>query len=113
MIDAIHYFKTQKSTVCEILEEHLAPLIGLNGADEIEHLQRGWAQLLSPKPYPHPLAVWNVYNLDVAHDPAVNHIGPFEIWDTGYLRAIDDANYVEELYGGMKESANPAVNPAI
>ena len=27
-----------------------------------------WTALLSPKPYPHPSAVWSVYNLDVVHD---------------------------------------------
>jgi hypothetical protein len=113
MIDAIHFFKTEKERVCEILERELAPLIGLEGHDEVEHLQAGWAGLLSPKPYPHPLAVWNVYNLDVAHDPKVNFIGPFEIWDTSLLRTIDDSGYIDELYGGADKAANPAVNPAI
>jgi hypothetical protein len=113
MIDAIHFFKTQRSRVCEIIERELSPEIGLQGMDEVEHLWSEWSRLLSPKPYPHPLAVWNVYNLDVAHDPAVNHIGPFETWDTGYLRAIDDAGYIEELYGGAREAANPKVNIAI
>lgn len=113
MIDAIHFFKTQRSRVCEIIERELADTIGLGSADEIEHLHDVWAALLSPKPYPHPLAVWNVYNLDVAHDPEVNHIGPFEIWNTSYLRAIDDSGYIEEMYGGSEPIANPAVNVAI
>jgi hypothetical protein len=113
MIDAIHFFKTEKQKVCDILERHLMPLIGLQGADELEHLHAGWSQLLSAKPYPHPLAVWNVYNLDVAHDPAVNHIGPFEIWDTGLLRTIDDSGYIDALYGGARNAANPAVAAVI
>jgi hypothetical protein len=69
--------------------------------------------LLSPKPFPHPLAVWNVYNLDVAHDPNINFIGPFEIWNTEHLRAIDDSQYIDELYGSAQAAANPRVNPAI
>ncbi|HEX6513167.1 MAG TPA: ABC transporter substrate-binding protein [Chloroflexota bacterium] len=113
MIDAIHFFKTEKQKVCEILERDLAPLIGLEGADELEHLHAGWAQLLSAKPYPHPLAVWNVYNLDVAHDPDVNFIGPFEIWDTSYLRTIDDSGYIDALYGGARKALNPPVMPVI
>ncbi len=113
MIDAIHFFKTQPQKVCNILERNLAPLIGLQGSDEIEHLQAGWAQLLSAKPYPHPLAVWNVYNLDVAHDPEVNHIGPFEIWDTSYLRSIDDSGYIDGLYGGARKAINAPVTPVI
>jgi len=57
-----------------------------------------WAKLLSEKPYPHPLAVWNVYNLEVAHDPKVNFIGPFETWDLHHLRTIDDSGFVDRLY---------------
>jgi len=112
MIDAIHFFKTEKQKTCEIIERNYAPLMGLNSA-EVEYLQQVWAGLLSPKPYPHPLAVWNVYNLDVAHNPAVNHIGPFDLWDTSYLRAVDDSDYVDELYGSAQAAANPKVNAAI
>jgi hypothetical protein len=113
MIDVIHFWKTQPGRVCEILERTVAPLMGIEGDDEIEHLQAGWADLLSPKPYPHPLAIWNVYNLDVAPDPGSNFIGPMEIWDTSLLRTIDDEGYIDELYGGIEAARNPAVNPVI
>lgn len=113
MIDAIHFFKTEKQKVCEILDRTLAPLIGLEGWDEVEHLHEVWASLLSPKPYPHPIAVWNVYNLDVGRDPNVNFIGPFEIWNTSLLRAIDDSGYIDELYGTLRDTANPPVNVVI
>ena len=113
LVETIHFFKTQKSRVCEILERTLAPLIDLRTPDELEYLHQGWASLLSAKPYPHPLAVWNGYNLDVAHNPEFSFIGPFEIWDTSYLRAIDDEGFIDSLYGGAKEAANPAVNVAI
>jgi hypothetical protein len=113
MIDAIHFFKREKSKVCEILERSLAPTMGITSADEIEHWHAGWAKLLSPKPYPHPLAVWNVYTLEVAPDPNVNFIGPFEIWDTSYLRTIDDAGYIDELWDGAHMAKNPPVNAII
>ena len=113
MVDAIHFFKTQPEKSCEIIERQLSPLLGLKDQDEVQHLQKRWASLLSPKPFPHPLAVWNVYNLDVAHDPEVNWIGPFEIWNTSYLREIDDSQYIDELWGGAQAAANPSVNAAI
>jgi hypothetical protein len=98
LIEAIHFFKTEKQKVCEILSRELAPLIGIQGDDEVRYLHQKWSELLSVKPYPHPLAVWNVYDLDVAHDPKVNFIGPFEIWDTHYLRKIDDSGFIDALY---------------
>jgi len=107
MVDAIYFFKTEKQKTCEIIQQHLAPILGLQGPDEVEHLQRVWAELLSPKPFPHPLAVWNVYNLDVADDPRVNMIGAFEIWNTSYLKIIDDSQYIDELYGGLIDFVNP------
>lgn len=39
-----------------------------------------------------------MYNLDVAHNPKVNFIGPFETWDTHYLRQIDDSRFIDRLY---------------
>ncbi|MBM2811106.1 MAG: hypothetical protein HW416_1865, partial [Chloroflexi bacterium] len=113
MIDATHFFKTEKSKTCEILERTHMEALHLEGPDEIESLYNTWAALLSPKPYPHPLAVWNVYDLDVGHNPAINFVGPFEIWDTSLLRQIDDSQYIDELYGTAQGASNPAVNIAI
>jgi hypothetical protein len=113
MVRAIHFFRTEPDRVCEILERRLSPLLELDGSAEVEYLQRSWAALLSPKPYPHPLAVWNVYNLETAHDPAVNFIGPMEIWDTSYLRSIDDSGLIDDLYGDPKLAANPAVESVV
>ncbi len=105
LIETIHYFKTEKQKVCEILSRELAPLINLEGDDEVEYLHQQWSELLSAKPYPHPVAVWNVYNLDVAHDPKVNFISPLEIWDTHYLREIDDSGFIDSLYNGGSHKA--------
>jgi hypothetical protein len=107
MIAAIHFFKTQPDAVCEILESTLAPLIGIEDEDEVRHLQSYWAEQLNVKPYPHPMAIWNVYQLDILHKQDMNHVGPLEIWDTGYLRDVDDSGFIEELY-----AAAPAPAPA-
>ena len=99
LIEAIHFFKTEKQKSCELLRKHLVPLLHLEGDDEVEYLYDQWSKLLSAKPYPHPLAVWNVYDLDVGHDSKVNFISPFEIWDTHYLRIVDDSGFIDGLYG--------------
>jgi hypothetical protein len=99
LIEAIHFFKTEKQKSCALLTKHLAPLLRLEGDDEVDYLHEEWSKLLSAKPYPHPLAVWNVYDLDVGHDPKVNFISPFEIWDTHYLRIVDDSGFIDGVYG--------------
>jgi NMT1/THI5 like len=100
LIEAVHFFKTQKQKSCAIIAREVAPLIGLDGDDEVEYLHSQWSALLCPKPYPEPLAVENLYNLDVAHDPQANFIGPLEVWDTHYLRMIDDSGFIDALYQG-------------
>jgi hypothetical protein len=98
LLEAVWFFKNRPEAVREILTRELAPLLHLQSQDEIEYLQTEWSRLLLQKPYPHPLAIWNVYNLDVAGNPEVNFIAPLEIWDLHYLREIDDSGFIDRLY---------------
>jgi hypothetical protein len=98
LIEAVHFFKTEKQKSCAIIAREVAPLIGLDGDDEIEYLHGQWSVLLCPKPYPAPMAVTNLYELDVAHDPLANSIAPLEVWDTHYVRMIDDSGFIDALY---------------
>jgi hypothetical protein len=98
LIEAVHFFKTEKQKTCAILAREYAPLIGLEGDDEIDYLHEQWSRLLSGKPYPDPSAVSNLYELDVAHDPRANSVGPLETWDTHYVRLIDDSGFIDALY---------------
>jgi NMT1/THI5 like protein len=98
LIEAVHFFKTEKEKSCAIIAREVAPLIGLDGDDEVEYLYAQWSRLLCAKPYPAPDAVTNLYQLDVAHDPRSNFIGPLEVWDTHYIRLIDDSGFIDALY---------------
>jgi hypothetical protein len=100
LIEAVHFFKTEKQKSCAILAREYGPLIGLDGEDEIEYLHGEWSRLLSAKPYPDPQAVANLYQLDVAHDPRANFVAPLETWDTHYVRMIDDSGFIDALYHG-------------
>ena len=101
LIEAVHFFKTEKQRSCAIIGREVAPLIGLDGDDEIEYLHNQWSRLLCAKPYPMPDAVSNLYQLDVAHDPRANFITPLEVWDTHYVRMIDDSGFIDALYQGQ------------
>jgi ABC-type nitrate/sulfonate/bicarbonate transport system substrate-binding protein len=107
MVEAVHFFKTETAEVRRILQTEVAPLLRLEVDEDVDYLQRAWAGLLNAKPYPHPLAIWNVYRLDVANDVATNHIDPLEPWDLSLLREIDDSGFIDDLYGA------PARNPAV
>jgi ABC-type nitrate/sulfonate/bicarbonate transport system substrate-binding protein len=113
MVRAIHFFKTQPEAVVKILEEHLAEVIGIEEREDLYRLQEDWAGLLSPRPFPHPLAVWNVYQLEVAKDEETNFITPLEVWDLQFLREVDDSGLAAELYGSGEPVRNPGVSPQI
>jgi len=98
LIEAIHFFKNEPQKVCEILDRELAPILGLKGESEIEHLQREWSQLLLRKPFPHPLALWNVFEFDLVKDQQLSSVNPLEVWDTHYLRQIDGSGFIDSLY---------------
>ena len=98
LIEAVHFFKTEKEKSCAIIAREVAPLIGLDGDDEVEYLHEQWSRLLCAKPYPTPDAISNLYQLDVAHDPRANFITPLEVWDTHYVRMIDDSGFIDALY---------------
>jgi len=98
LIEAVHFFKTEKEKSCAIIAREVAPLIGLTGDDEVEYLHEQWSRLLCAKPYPTPDAISNLYQLDVAHDPRANFITPLEVWDTHYVRMIDDSGFIDALY---------------
>lgn len=99
LIETIHFFKTNPTKVTAILQKNLTAYYGLTEEQYYRHLQKEWAKLLLIKPYPLPAAIQNVYELDVANDPAMARVAPLEPWDLHYLREIDDSGFIDELYG--------------
>jgi hypothetical protein len=65
-----------------------------------------------PEALPGASGVENLYNLDVAHDPRANFIGPLEVWDTHYVRMIDDSGFIDALYQGQLNRHGDAARDA-
>jgi ABC-type nitrate/sulfonate/bicarbonate transport system substrate-binding protein len=98
-ISAIRFFKKNPTRTIEILNEHVAPVIGISGhKDEVKHLYQCWSTLLSAKPYPLPVAIQNTFELDAAQDPRAKKLNAIEPWDLHYLKSIDDSGFIDELY---------------
>ncbi|MEX0804845.1 MAG: ABC transporter substrate-binding protein [Candidatus Binatia bacterium] len=97
-VDAIHFFIVQKQDTLEILKEHAAPILHLQTDDEVETLYEEWAGSLERKPYPSLEAIANVFQLAVRRNPEIAQYNPLALWDTHYLRELDDSGYIDELY---------------
>jgi ABC-type nitrate/sulfonate/bicarbonate transport system substrate-binding protein len=97
-VDAIHFFLTRKQETLEILKEHVTPILKLQSDDEVESLYDEWAQSLERKPYPALEAIENVFQLAVRRNPEIAGFNPLALWDTHFVRELDDSGYIDRLY---------------
>jgi ABC-type nitrate/sulfonate/bicarbonate transport system substrate-binding protein len=97
-VDAIHFFISRKEETLEILKEHAAPILRLESDEEVAALYQAWNQSLERKPYPSIAAITNVFQLAVRRNPEVANFNPLALWNTHYVRELDDSGYIDELY---------------
>jgi NitT/TauT family transport system substrate-binding protein len=97
-VDAIHFFLTCPEQTMEILKEHAAPILKLQTDHEVATLYEEWAQSLERKPYPRLEAVTNVFQLALRRNPEVASYNPLALWDTHFVRELDDSGYIDRLY---------------
>jgi hypothetical protein len=53
---------------------------------------------LERKPYPSPHAISNVFQLAVRRNPEISGYNPLALWDTHFVRELDDSGYIDRLY---------------
>jgi ABC-type nitrate/sulfonate/bicarbonate transport system substrate-binding protein len=96
LVQGIHFFLTQKDKTKEILAG--SSEIRLQNEEEVETLHAGWVENLDRKPYPTPAAIANVFALAVRLVPEIADFNPLALWDTHYVKELDDSGFIDELY---------------
>ena len=97
-VDAIHFFITRRQETLEILKEHASPILHLQSDEEVETLYEEWAHSLERKPYPAIEAIANVFQLAVRRNPEIASFNPLALWNSHYVRELDDSGYIDQLY---------------
>jgi ABC-type nitrate/sulfonate/bicarbonate transport system substrate-binding protein len=97
MIEGIHFFKTQPERTAEIIRNRYDKLGALD-PDVARATQAVMAEALEPKLYPSTAAIDNVYQEAIRADADAKRTNPMEIWNTHFIRRIDDSGFVDELY---------------
>lgn len=97
-VDAIHFFIARREETLEILKEHATPILKLQSEAEVSTLYNEWAQSLEHKPYPAPAAIANVFQLALRRNPEIVGYNPLALWDTHFVRELDDSGYIDRLY---------------
>ncbi|MEA2992327.1 MAG: NMT1-like family [Alphaproteobacteria bacterium] len=98
LVDAIHYFKTDRQGTLEIINKTCRDLLKFRSDEELELFYRHHSETYEPKPYPTPEAIRNVFALGVKETPEIAGFNPLVMWDLHHLRAIDDSGYIDRLY---------------
>lgn len=58
-------------------------------------------QILESKPYPTALAIYHIHAQAVYLHPEIpnlSNLNPLSVWDTHWIREIDDSGFIDELY---------------
>ena len=97
-VDTIHFFLTRKEETMKILKNHLPAALGIKTDEELAALYGEWAESLERKPYPSMDAMANVFQLALRRNPEVEGYNPVAMWDTHYVRELDDSGYIDKLY---------------
>ena len=95
--DAIHFFITRKQETLEILKEHASRILHLQSNEEVEMLYEERAHSLERKPYPAIEAITNFFRL-ARRNPEIASFNPLALWNTHYVRELDDSGYIDQLY---------------
>lgn len=98
LVDTIHFFHTRKEETLKILKDHAAAILHLENDDEVKALYDEWDRSLERKPYPLPEAIANVFQLALRRDPEIADFNPLAMWNTHYVRELDDSGYIDQLY---------------
>jgi ABC-type nitrate/sulfonate/bicarbonate transport system substrate-binding protein len=97
-VEVVHFFVARKTETLQILKRYAAPILRLESDEEVESIYQEWAQSLERKPYPSVQAIANVFQLALRRDPELATFNALALWDTHYVRELDDTGYIDSLY---------------
>lgn len=80
------------------VKDHATAVLHFENDDEVKALYDEWDRSLERKPYPLPEAIANVFQLALRRDPEIADFNPLAMWDTHYVRELDDSGYIDQLY---------------
>lgn len=89
---------TRKQETLEILKEHASPILHLQSNEEVEMLYEERAHSLERKPYPAIEAITNFFRLAMRRNPEIASFNPLALWNSHYVRELDDSGYIDQLY---------------
>ncbi len=95
-VEAVHFFLTQPEKTKGIMRG--STILGLQNDQEAGALYDSWSSFLERKLYPTTEAINNVFTLAARLKPEIADLNPLVMWNTHYLRELDDSGFIDDLY---------------
>jgi len=97
----VHFIKTKREEMWEVMQEDVAVELGIEDLKVLEYLHNHNFHILEPRLYPTAEAIKYAFDLAVMEEPEiVNHLNPMSLWDLHLLRSIEESGFINKLYDG-------------
>jgi LysM repeat protein len=108
MVEAIHYYKTQRADALAILGKYLKE----NAQDALQETYEGIGLALIPeKPYPTLRGIQIMLSEMSAKDPKAQRARPEEFVDMSFIKELDGSGYIDRLYKSQPVAAAAPAEP--
>src|SRR5581483_1389918 len=105
MVEAIHYYKTQRADALAVLGKYLKE----NSPEALDETYEGIGLALIPeKPYPTLRGIQIMLSELSAKDPKAQKARPEEFVDTSFIKELDASGYIDRLYKSQQPVAAAA-----
>jgi ABC-type nitrate/sulfonate/bicarbonate transport system substrate-binding protein len=97
-VHAIAFMKLRREEALEVVSQESARLMKLD--DNRPELERWYDCIVEPlelKPYPTPEGIAHSYEIGCAEWPGGKGLNPLTLWDTHWLKQIDDEGFIDGL----------------
>ena len=111
LLEGIAFFKTRPDKAIEIIQRRYTKAGQMN-REQAAFTHHAVASVLESKLYPTMTAISNVYEEALRQDKDAAKVNPLQLWDLHHLRRLDDAGFIDSLYGNQRagEQAHAAKN---
>jgi len=104
MLEGIAFFKTRPDKAVDIIQRRYTKA-GQMTQEQAALTYTSVASVLESKMFPTMQAIANVYQEALRQDKEdAAKVNPMELWDLHHLRRLDDAGFIDSLYGNQRPS---------
>jgi ABC-type nitrate/sulfonate/bicarbonate transport system substrate-binding protein len=98
LLEGIAFFKTRPEESIDIIQRRYTKSGQMNW-EQAAFTHQALSGVLESKLYPTMQAIANVYEEAIRQDKDARKVNPVELWDLHHVRRLDDAGFIDSLYG--------------